>query len=78
MKDFELTIRWDRLRNGDFPKSKLEELGLELTVTIDRTDKVFEDSVTIRIIGTEIEDPLYTAYELGGLIRTYTMERYFR
>ncbi len=67
MKLFELTIKWDRLRNGNFPSKRLEDIGF--TVDIFRERDPFKEVVVVSII-TEERNHLEIAYELGATIQT--------
>ena len=67
MKRFELSIKWDRLRNGNFPSKRLEDIGF--TVDIFRERDPFKEVVVVSII-TEVKDHLEIAYELGATIQT--------
>ena len=44
MKRFELTIKWDRLRKGDFPSKQLEDLGCNVE---SRREDIFKELITI-------------------------------
>ena len=66
MKRFELTIKWDRLRNGNFPSKRIEEIGF--TVDIFRERDPFKEVVVVSII-TEVKDHLEIAYELGATVQ---------
>ena len=68
MKRFELTIMWDRLRNGNFPSKRLEDIGF--TVDIFRERDPFKEVVVVSIV-TEEKDHLEIAYKLGAAIQAF-------
>ena len=66
MKRFELTIKWDRLRNGNFPSKQLEVLGCNVE---SRREDIFKELITISMDIEEDEDQLEIAYELGATVQ---------
>ena len=66
MKRFELTIKWDRLRKGNFPTKALEVLGCNVE---SRKEGIFTELITIHMDIEENENPIGIAYELGATVQ---------
>ena len=66
MKRFELTIKWDRLREGNFPSKQLEVLGCNVE---SRREDIFTEFITVSMDIEDDEDPLEIAYELGATVQ---------
>ena len=69
MKRFELTIKWDRLRKGNFPSEQLEVLGCNVE---SRREDIFKEFITVSMDIEEDENQLELAYELGALVECLT------
>ena len=64
---FQLTIEWDRIREGKFPEEKLLEIG-GITIQKEKLEP-FADRITITVELDVPEDAVNAAFELGRLIQ---------
>ena len=68
MKRFELSIKWDRLRNGNFPSKRLGEIGCNIE---SRKEDIFTEFITVSMDIEDDEDPMEIAYELGATVQAF-------
>ena len=66
MKRFELTIKWNRLLNGNFPSERIREIGCNIE---SRREDIFTEFITVSMDIEDDEDPLEIAYELGATVQ---------
>lgn len=75
MKSFELTIKWDRLRQGDFPTEEFKQTDKNADFSIERLN-MFKEKITIKTLIEEEENELEIAYEIGNFLHSITTTRY--
>ena len=63
----EIPFNWDRLIQGQLPKSRLLEIDPNMVISEEKVT-TFKDKVTITIEIPEEDNPLQVAFELGSLI----------
>ena len=63
----EIPFNWDRLIQGELPKSRLLEIDPKMVISKEKVT-TFKDKVTITIEIPEEDNPLQVAFELGSLI----------
>ena len=66
MKRFELTIKWNRLLNGNFPSERIREIECNVE---SRREDIFTEFITVSMDIEDDEDPLEIAYELGATVQ---------
>jgi hypothetical protein len=71
MKNFELTIKWDRIRQGEFPTEEIKQIDNITKINVEKLS-AFKQKVTIKTLIEENENELEVAYELGGYIHSIT------
>lgn len=77
MKQFQITITWDRLREGEFPAKQLQSVSSSIEITsIPAKSERFTEIITISDQMEQDQDELVIAYELGRLIHSISMSRY--
>jgi hypothetical protein len=75
MKQFKITITWDRLREGEFPAEQLKNISSSIEITSKKLER-FTEIITISDQMEQDEDELVVAYELGRLIHSISVSRY--
>jgi len=75
MKKFELKIKWDRLRQGEFPLEEFKEIDNNAEINIEKLGALTE-RITISTLIEEEENELEIAYEIGGYLHSITARRY--
>lgn len=73
-KPFNLTISWDRLRSGEFPKQELLDCDKELNIDIERVS-VSQQRITLNTTIPDTEDINEISFEIGRLVSTITSNR---
>ena len=68
MKRFELSIKWDRLRNGNFPSERIRKIGCNIE---SRKEDIFTELITVSMDIEDDEDPMEIAYELGATVQAF-------
>ena len=74
MKNFTLTIKWDRLRQGDFPTEDIKKTDTNATISIEKVSN-FKEKITITTLIEEEENELEVAYEIGSYIHSISINR---
>ena len=75
MKNFELTIKWDRLRQGDFPIEEFKKTDTNAEIIIEKVSN-FKQKVTIKTLIEDDDNELEVAYEIGSYLHSITITRY--
>ena len=70
MKNFTLTIKWDRLRQGEFPTEEFKKASNANTEIIIEKITNFQQKVTIKTVIDDNENELELAYEIGSYIHS--------
>jgi len=74
MKDFKLTIDWNRIYEGEFPTEEIKNVDENVHITIERIS-VMEQKITIE---TKIDDDaseLQMAYTIGRFLYSCSFGR---
>jgi hypothetical protein len=74
MKDFKLTINWNRVYEGEFPTEELKSVDENVRVSIEKIS-VMEQKVTIETKIDDDADELQMAYTLGRFLYSYSFNR---
>jgi hypothetical protein len=75
MKNFELKIRWDRLRQGEFPLEEFKETDENAQISIEKLTALTQ-KITISTLIEEEENELEIAYEIGSYLNSIVSRRY--
>jgi len=67
MKNHKFTIHHNR-KHGLFPVEELKKTDLNIDVSIEDGDLIFDDKVTITFECEDDTDPLEVAYEIGAFV----------
>lgn len=74
MKPLRITITWDRLRQGEFPKEELEGCSPSMDIITEKLSPLKEKITLIDSIPDD-EEEADIAFEIGSLIGTITTNR---
>ena len=74
MKNFTLTLKWDRLRQGDFPIETFKKTDTNANISVEKVSN-FKEKVTITTLIEENENELEVAYEIGSYLHSITMNK---
>lgn len=74
MKDFKLTINWNRIYEGEFPTEELKDVDEDVRVSIQKIS-VTNQKVTIETKIDDDADELQMAYALGRFLYSCSFNR---